>query len=197
LPLRGIPRHHDQIRKVGSLDKCFFLDPDRSFHVFIRSTFEFQTKENTMKSIYCTALALMLALAAAGNVAAKEKEASAAKQGGGMTMMDMMGKSSMSCMTTSDSLESLSKAVQEALKSDDKAKMKAALQQAEAHIAQMKNHMSMCTDMMNMMSGMMGSGKSEGGMMGGGMGGKMQEDAKSPGAEKKNEAAEHEKHHPK
>ena len=52
---------------------------------------------------------------------------------------------------------------EEALKSDDKAKMKTALQRTDAHIAQMRSHMSTCMDMMNMMGGMMG-----GGMMGNG-----------------------------
>jgi hypothetical protein len=142
-----------------------------------------------MNSKKYVAVAFTCALTILGNVAAKDKESPAAtKQSGGMTMMDMMGKSNMSCMATSDSLESLSKAVQEALKSDDKAKMKAALQRTDAHIAQMKSHMTMCMDMMNMMGGMMGGGM---------MGGKMQGEQKPPAAEKKDEAAEHEKHHPK
>ncbi|HKP96946.1 MAG TPA: hypothetical protein VJ385_14445 [Fibrobacteria bacterium] len=133
-----------------------------------------------MNSKKYVAIALTCAFAAFNSVAAKDKEPpTATRQGGGMTMMDMMGKSNVSCMATSDSLESLSKAVQEALKSDDKAKMKAALQRTDAQIAQMKSHMSMCMDMMNM------------------MGGKMQGEDKSPAAEKKDEAAEHEKHHPK
>jgi hypothetical protein len=143
-------------------------------------------------------LATALACAALGinAPAAKEKDSAGSSKGGGMTMMDMMGQSNMSCMATHDSLESLSKTIQEALKSDDKAKMKSALQQADAHFAQMKNHMSKCMDMMNMMGGMMG-----GGMMGGksgqgmGMGGKPQGDAKP--ATPDNDAAEHEKHHPK
>jgi hypothetical protein len=138
-------------------------------------------------------------LAAAGLCAAlgshaawsAEKEEAGKRESGGMTMMDMMDKSDMSCMSTRDSLESLARTVQEALKSDDKAKMKAALQLADAHFAQMRSHMSTCMDMMNRMGGMMG-GKAEGGM---GMGEKKPGEAK-PAAEK-GSSPEHEKHHPK
>ena len=144
--------------------------------------------------------ALTCATLTFGGSPAKDKEPAGMPMNGGMTMMDMMGKSNMSCMATHDSLESLSKAIQDAIKSDDKAKMKAALLQADAHVAQMKDHMSMCMDMMNMMGGMMGGGmmggmggKTEGGT---GMGGKMSGD-KKPAAPEKDEAAEHEKHHPK
>lgn len=149
-----------------------------------------KTKSVLIYAVTCTALGF-------GATAGKEKESSAMPMGGGMSMMDMMGKSNMSCMATHDSLESLSKSIQEAIKSDDKAKMKAALLQADAHVAQMKGHMDMCMGMMNMMGGMMGGGmmggKTEGGMN---MGGKMTGD-KKPAAPEKEEAVEHEKHHPK
>lgn len=134
-----------------------------------------------------------------GVAAAKGKDAPAMAKGNGMTMMDMMGKSNMSCMATHDSLDALSKEVQDAIKSDDKAKMKAALQKTDAHFAQMKSHMSMCMDMMNMMGGMMGGnmmgGKPEGGM---GMVGKAAEEAKPIAPDKeKDKGEDHEKHHPK
>lgn len=149
-------------------------------------------KNKTVLSISFMCIALGFGVAVA-----KDKEASGMAKVGGMTMMDMMGKSNMGCMATRDSLDALSKEVQDAIKSDDKAKMKAALQKTDAHFAQMKSHMSMCMDMMNMMGGMMGGsmmeGKSEGGM---GMGGKMDEKAK-PAAPDKEKAEEHEKHHPK
>lgn len=128
----------------------------------------------------------LLAIAAAG---AKDKEtAPMAMGGGGMNMMEMMGKSDMSCMATADSLDVLANAVQDALKTEDKKKMKAALLLAQSHIAQMKGHMAMCKDMMGMMGNMMGGkmmGKEAG--MGNGM---------ATPAAGKDEASEHEKHHP-
>lgn len=76
--------------------------------------------------------------------------------GGGMSMMDMMGDSRTSCMSTSDSLDILLKSVQEARKSDDKSKMKSALESTEAHIVQMKANMGKCVHMMGTMGKMMG-----------------------------------------
>lgn len=138
---------------------------------------------------------------AIGVALAKDKESAMGQmgtKGSGMTMMDMMGKSNMSCMATHDSLEALSKEVQDAIKSDDKGKMKAALQKADGHFAQMKMHMATCMDMMGMMSGMMGGGMMGGGKSEGGMGGKMPAEAKPSAPEKnKDQAEEHEKHHPK
>jgi hypothetical protein len=114
--------------------------------------------------------------------------------GGGMPMMDMMGDTKGECMATSDSLSKVLAAVQEARKSDDKAKMKAALEMVEGRIAGMQGHMGECKanmghcmEMMKMMGGMMG-----GGMMGQGMQGM---DKKS--GNEKMEPSEHEKHHPK
>lgn len=82
--------------------------------------------------------------------------------GGGMSMMDMMGNSKMNCMAASDTLADLQKKVQDALKSDDKAKMKTALQLVENRVSGMQAHMSQCSNMMESMGSMMG-----GGMMGG------------------------------
>lgn len=152
-----------------------------------------------MKEKSVLPLPLMCFVIGLGAAVAKDFEASDMAKGGGMTMMDMMGKSNMSCMATRDGLDALSKEVRDAIKSDDKARMKAALQKTEAHFALMKNHMSMCMDMMSMMGGMMGGntmgGKSEGGM---GMDGKATGEAKPAPAEKeKDKSEDHEKHHPK
>lgn len=107
---------------------------------------------------------------------------------GGMSMMDMMGRSNMNCMATSDTLESLEKVIKEALKSDDKAKMKSALQKAETHFAGMREHMSDCMGMMKMMGGMMGGMEGKGGGMREGMGPGRDDGKPGPGA--------HERHHP-
>jgi hypothetical protein len=111
--------------------------------------------------------------------------------GGGMSMMDMMGHSKMNCMATSDTLADLQKTVQDAEKSDDKVKMKAALQRVESHISGMQAHMSQCSGMMDMMGSMMG-----GGMMGGGsMGKDKTKESPAAGESKKEDKEDHEKHH--
>ena len=111
------------------------------------------------------ASALMFAAVSHGDPPAKGKEP-AAKPREGMSMMDMMGKSDKGCMATHDSLETLTKVVQDALKSDDKAKKKAALQKVDAHFAQMKDHMATCMDMMHRMGGMMGGNAPDSGTYG-------------------------------
>jgi hypothetical protein len=147
----------------------------------------------------CAGILLAAALAA---YASNDKGAPApAKTGigknGGMAGTDMAGKSKMECKAESDSLASLLIMVQDAKKSGDNAKMKAALDATETHIAKMRDHMARCKGMMEMMGGkMMGSE----GMKGdderkGGPQGK--DEAATPGSAKAAEASEHEKHHPK
>lgn len=110
--------------------------------------------------------------------------------GAGMSMMDMMGKSHMGCMATSDTLDKLLKTVQDAERSEDKAKMKAALVLTENHISEMKGHMGQCMNMMDSMGRMMdGSG-----IMAMNKG---QEPSPPTGKSEKAEPTDHEKHHPK
>ncbi len=96
-----------------------------------------------------------------------------------MSMMDMMGKSNMNCMATSDSLDQLLKIIQTAKSSGDKQKMVSALTAAETHIAEMKNNMNQCMKMMGQMEKMTDKKPSV-----------------SPPANK-DLPADHEKHHPK
>jgi hypothetical protein len=154
-----------------------------------------------MESKFSGKALLAASFLAIGAALAKDKDPGMGQMGSkesGMSMMDMMGKSNMSCMATRDSLDALSKEVQDAIKSDDKAKMKAVLQKADGHFAQMRNHMSTCMDMMSMMGGMMGGGMKGGGKSDGRMEGKMSGEPKPVTPEKnKDQAEEHEKHHPK
>lgn len=106
----------------------------------------------------------------------------------GMSMMDMMGKSQTGCMATSDTLDKLLKTVQDAEKSDDKAKMKAALNLTANHITEMKGHMGQCMNMMNSMGKMMGKG----GMMPMDKG---MENHPPSGKAETEATPEHEKHH--
>ena len=75
------------------------------------------------------------------------------KKGGDMSMMEMMGKSKQSCMSTSGDLDKVMKMMQDALKSDDKTQMKTAMESAENQMMMMKGNMSQCTGLMgNMMA---------------------------------------------
>ncbi len=112
-----------------------------------------------------------------------------------MAAMDMGAKPCAKCKKSADSLDALLKAVQEARKSDDKAKMAAALQRVEDRITAMKAEMKECEGKMAKMMGGMGK---EGGMKCE----KMPEDGMgkpdSTGAGSmpdKGGASEHEQHH--
>ncbi len=136
------------------------------------------------KGVY-VGLALAISVISANEKAGpgpKDSSGSAAKS---MSSMDMMGKSDMKCKAKCDSLDALLKAVQEARKSDDKAKMKAALELTEAHIVGMKEHMGKCMPMKGMKDKKMGGD----GMMEMGSGHHCPPE--------KEESTEHEKHHPK
>lgn len=86
-----------------------------------------------------------------------------------MSMDDMMKGCREHCAQTSASIDRMTQSMDEAKQSNDPAKMRAALDQAQKPLADMKQHMDMCMNMMSMMQNMKGMG----GMMGGGMGGMM------------------------
>jgi len=88
-----------------------------------------------------------------------------------MSMDDMMKGCREHCKQTSASIDRMMQTMDEAKQSNDPAKMHAALDQAQTPLTEMKQHMSMCMNMMGMMQKMHGMG----GMMQGGMGGMMSE----------------------
>lgn len=92
-----------------------------------------------------------------------------------MSMDDMMKGCREHCDQTSASIDRLIQTIDQAKQSNDPAKMRAALDQAQKPLADMKEHMSMCRNMMGMMQKMHGMG----GMMGGGMGGMMSPERQS------------------
>lgn len=75
-----------------------------------------------------------------------------------MSMDDMMKGCREHCQATTKSIDQVTKTIDEAKASNDPAKMRAALDQAQKPLADMKNHMSMCMNMMNMMEKMHGKG---------------------------------------
>ena len=155
---------------------------------------------NKTRHLMAIIAAFMISAQAGENGAEKSNPPSKAGMGAGMSMMDMTSKARGECMMASDTLGGLHKTVQDARKSDDKAKMKVALQRVEDHIAAMKVHMGQCTDMMGMMGQMMGGNMMQGGMMGKGMknGGMMNQDsAQTSRMPSKGKQDNYEKHHPK
>jgi hypothetical protein len=75
-----------------------------------------------------------------------------------MSMDDMMKGCREHCDQTSASIDRMVQTMDEARQSNDPAKMRAALDQAQKPLTEMKQHMSMCTNMMGMMQKMHGMG---------------------------------------
>ncbi len=75
-----------------------------------------------------------------------------------MAMGDMMKGCRDHCEQTSASIDRVMQTIDEAKQSNDPVKMRQALDQAQKPIADMKQHMSMCRNMMNMMEKMHGMG---------------------------------------
>ncbi len=153
----------------------------------------------TPKYTLLLAFALFATLAVAGESGMEgNMPGSKGEMGGGMSMMEMSGKAGGECRMMSDTLGGLLKTVQDAKRSDDKAKMKAALEQVEGHIAGMRSHMGECMNMMGMMEKMMGGGMMSGGMSGMDSAGNPSKAGQKPNTKSvKTEDDEHEKHHPK
>ena len=75
---------------------------------------------------------------------------------GQMSMDDMMKMCREHCETAMKSNDALAKTLADARASNDPAKMRAALEQAEKPLADMRQHMNMCMNMMTMMQKMQG-----------------------------------------
>lgn len=73
-------------------------------------------------------------------------------------MDDMMKGCREHCQATTKSIDQMTKMMDEAKASNDPAKMRAALDQAQKPLAAMKEHMNMCMNMMSMMEKMHGKG---------------------------------------
>ena len=100
-----------------------------------------------------------------GSLSGQEKQPSQKgemKSMGNMSMDGMMKECSEHHQAVTKSLDQTSKTLEEAKQSNDPDKMTAAIDQAQKQLANMKEHMTMCGNMMNMMQ------KMQGGMMKGG-----------------------------
>jgi hypothetical protein len=83
------------------------------------------------------------------------------KSMGNMSMDGMMKECSEHHQAVTKSLDQTSKTLEGAKQSNDPDKMRAAIDEAQKQLADMKDHMTMCGNMMNMMQKM----QSMGGMM--------------------------------
>ena len=81
------------------------------------------------------------------------------KSMGNMSMDGMMKECSEHHQAVTKSLDQTSKTLEGAKQSNDPDKMRAAIDEAQKQLADMKDHMTMCGNMMNMMQ------KMQGGMM--------------------------------
>lgn len=73
-----------------------------------------------------------------------------------MSMDDMMKGCKDHCQKTMTSIDETTTTMAQARQSNDPAQMRAALEQGEKALGEMKDHMSMCMNMMNMMQKMPG-----------------------------------------
>jgi uncharacterized membrane-anchored protein YhcB (DUF1043 family) len=120
-----------------------------------------------------TALVAVQQPAASGQQRQSQPQGEKKKMMDNMSMDEMMKECRKHCEATTNSIDQMTKTMDEARQSNDPAKMRSALDAAQTPLAEMKNHMSMCMNMMDMM------GKMHGGK--GGMKGMMQGEAGAAG----------------
>lgn len=110
-----------------------------------------------------TAVAILTVLFGVITVAQQTRDKPSQKSGQ-MSMDDMMAGCREHCQANMKSMEQMEKTIADARALNDPAKMRAALDQAQKPLADMKEHMNMCMNMMSMMEKMHGG---KGAMMGG------------------------------
>ena len=109
-----------------------------------------------------TAMAIaMTAALLGGSVVAQQTTGKPEQKSGQMSMDDMMKGCREHCQTNTKSMDAMDKAMGDAAASNDAAKMRAALTDAQKQLGEMRKHMSMCMNMMNMMEKMHGGMKKQ------------------------------------
>ena len=111
-----------------------------------------------------TAIAVALIIPMGLLAQADKSENAPKKDHGMMGMQEMMKSCREHCQQTSASVDKVLTSLREAKASNDPARMRAAIDEAEKPLGMMQEHMSMCMKMMNMMHGQ-GMGNMQGGMM--------------------------------
>jgi hypothetical protein len=108
----------------------------------------------TRISISVVIVSLLLGLSAAAQQTSKP-----AQKSDPMSMDSMMAGCREHCQTTMKSMAQLAKTIDDAKASNDPAKMRAALDQAQKPLSNMREHTDMCMNMMKMMEKMHGGKK--------------------------------------
>jgi hypothetical protein len=111
--------------------------------------------DRTMKALVGMSGALLMTTTIAAQQPSGSRQAPQRAQQT-MSMDDMMKGCREHCQATTKSIEQTMKMMDDAKASNDPAKMRSALDQAQKPLAQMKEHMGMCMDMMKMMESMHG-----------------------------------------
>lgn len=106
-------------------------------------------------AILAVITALLLGGSALAQQATRDKPAPAAQEKP-MSMADMMKGCQEHCQATTKSIDQVTNTIDEAMASNDPAKMRAALVQARKPLVDMKQHMNMCMSMMKMMGNVPG-----------------------------------------
>jgi hypothetical protein len=109
-----------------------------------------------------TWVAIAAALLLGGSALAQQtpqQQPATAQERPQMSMEGMMKGCREHCEQTSASIDRLTKTIDEAKQSNDPAQMRAALDQAQKPLGEMKQHMDMCMKMMGMMQKMHGMGR--------------------------------------
>ena len=128
------------------------------------------------RTVRATIISIVAALALPVFVVAQQP----ASPGQPKSMDDMMKECRTHCQATTASIDQLTKRMEEAKQSNDPGQMRAALDEAQKPLTEMKDHMTECRNMMGMMEHMHG-GMMQGGSVGH-MGGTMREEGSSSGS---------------
>lgn len=108
-----------------------------------------------MKTRVTSAAAVGVALLLSFSVLAQQPQQKPQQQPGQMMSMDNMMKGCREhCEATTKSIDQMTKTMADARQSNDPAKMRAALDQAQKPLGEMQEHMKMCMNMMTMMQNM-------------------------------------------
>ena len=111
-----------------------------------------------MKTTLTVTAAIGAALIFSFSLLAQQPQENPQQHQGQMMSMDYMMKGCREhCQATTASIDKTLSSIAEAKKTNDPAKMRAALDQVEKPLAEMRSHMGMCMNMMNMMKPMQGA----------------------------------------
>jgi len=119
-------------------------------------------KHNTLMGAIFTFALVSSAAFLAAQQPGQEKPVQKGQMTGNMSMGGMMKECHEHHQAMTKDLEAASKALDGAKQSNDPAKMRAGIDQAQKQLADMKEHMNMCGNMMNMMNKMQGMGGMKG-----------------------------------